>query len=48
MMPGGAGRGMFLTVEGGEGAGKSTQMDVIETLLREKGIPVLRTREPDA
>lgn len=46
MMPGEIGRGMFLTVEGGEGAGKSTQMDVIETLLREKGIPVLRTREP--
>ncbi len=46
MMPGAVGRGMFLTVEGGEGAGKSTQMDVIEAVLREKGIAVLRTREP--
>ena len=39
-------RGRFLTVEGGEGAGKSTQMDVIESMLRERGLPVLRTREP--
>lgn len=45
-MTGSIPRGMFLTVEGGEGAGKSTQMDVIEGALREKGIPVLRTREP--
>jgi dTMP kinase len=42
----GGGTGRFLTVEGGEGAGKSTQMDLIESLLRERGIPVLRTREP--
>ena len=39
-------RGMFLSVEGGEGAGKSTQIDVIETVLREHGVRVLRTREP--
>ena len=45
-MTGSIPRGMFLTVEGGEGAGKSTQMDVIEAVLREKGIHVLRTREP--
>jgi dTMP kinase len=45
-MTGSIPRGMFLTVEGGEGAGKSTQMDVIEAVLREKGIQVLRTREP--
>lgn len=37
---------MFLTVEGGEGAGKSTQIDVIEDTLRAAGISVLRTREP--
>ncbi len=37
---------MFITVEGGEGAGKSTQMDVIESVLRDRGIHVLRTREP--
>ena len=40
------GRGRFLTVEGGEGAGKSTQMDVIESMLRARGLSVLRTREP--
>lgn len=39
-------RGRFLTIEGGEGAGKSTQIGLIETFLRERGIPVVRTREP--
>lgn len=46
MQPDHGQRGMFLTVEGGEGAGKSTQMDVIEEVLRTAGIDVVRTREP--
>lgn len=39
-------RGRFLTVEGIEGAGKSTQMDVIARFLREQGKAVVLTREP--
>ena len=39
-------RGRFITVEGIEGVGKSTNMTFIATLLDESGIPVLRSREP--
>lgn len=39
-------RGRFITLEGGEGAGKTTQALRLETHLRDVGIPVLRTREP--
>lgn len=39
-------RGRFVTVEGIEGAGKSTQMDAIAEFLRERGIAVVLTREP--
>lgn len=39
-------RGYFITVEGIEGAGKSTQMDVIGDFLDAKGIRVVMTREP--
>lgn len=38
--------GKFITVEGGEGVGKSTNIAFIEQFLRDRGIPVLRTREP--
>ncbi len=38
--------GLFLTFEGGEGAGKTTQITLLETVLREAGLPVTRTREP--
>ncbi len=41
-----ADRGRFITVEGIEGAGKSTQMDVIGKFLDGKGIRVVVTREP--
>lgn len=36
----------FITVEGGEGAGKTTLINAIEGALLKKEIPVLRTREP--
>jgi dTMP kinase len=39
-------RGRFVTLEGGEGAGKSTQAGRLVAALAAEGIPVLRTREP--
>jgi dTMP kinase len=39
-------RGRLITLEGGEGAGKSTQARMLADALCELGIPVLRTREP--
>jgi dTMP kinase len=39
-------RGFFITFEGGEGAGKSTQIDRLATKLRAKKYDVLLTREP--
>jgi dTMP kinase len=38
--------GLFVTFEGGDGAGKTTQSDLLEAWLREQGREVLRTREP--
>ena len=37
---------MFLTVEGVEGAGKSTFIGLLEGELVKRGVPFLRTREP--
>jgi len=39
-------RGRFLTLEGVDGAGKSTHVDWIAQTLRDLGIDVLQTREP--
>ncbi len=36
----------FITLEGGEGVGKTTNMNFIAGLLAEKGINVVKTREP--
>jgi dTMP kinase len=39
-------RGKFITLEGGEGAGKSTQAQRLAARLREDGREVVQTREP--
>lgn len=39
-------RGRFITVEGVDGAGKSTHLAGIEQILRDRGKDVVRTREP--
>jgi dTMP kinase len=38
--------GKFITFEGGEGVGKSTQVDRVANALRASGITVVTTREP--
>lgn len=39
-------KGKFITFEGPEGSGKSTQMEMLSSYLREKGYDCLTTREP--
>lgn len=45
-MTGSAGRGLWITLEGGDGSGKTTQATALEAWLRESGREVVRTREP--
>jgi dTMP kinase len=39
-------RGRFISLEGGEGVGKSTQVKALAEALRHRGVDVLITREP--
>lgn len=41
-----SGRGRFITLEGGEGAGKSTNLRFVRERLERAGIEVVATREP--
>jgi len=38
--------GLWITLEGGDGSGKTTQATLLERWLREQGCSVVRTREP--
>lgn len=39
-------KGTFITVEGPDGAGKTTQLQLLSDVLKEKGYNVMTTREP--
>lgn len=39
-------RGKFISLEGGEGVGKSTQLKALAAALRSRGLEVVETREP--
>ena len=39
-------RGLFITLDGPEGSGKTTQAKALAVLLRKKGLPVVLTRDP--
>lgn len=38
--------GRFISLEGGEGVGKSTQLEALKAVLSERGVDCLTTREP--
>lgn len=39
-------KGILVVFEGIDGTGKSTQLSLLETALKERGLPVVTTREP--
>ncbi|MDF1617596.1 dTMP kinase [Petrocella sp. FN5] len=39
-------KGIFITIEGGDGSGKSTQIDLLMSYFNKHGFEVLLTREP--
>ncbi|MCH8563715.1 dTMP kinase [Nesterenkonia sp. YGD6] len=39
-------RGGFVAFEGGDGAGKTTQLDLLESWFEDRSVPYERTREP--
>ena len=39
-------RGRFISIEGGEGVGKSTQIAALAAFIEQKGFKVVLTREP--
>ena len=39
-------KGLFITFEGGDGCGKTTQIKLLDEYLRSKGYETLLTREP--
>lgn len=41
-------KGLFITFEGCDGCGKTTQLELLARYLREKGFEVVTTREPGA
>ena len=41
-------KGLFITFEGADGCGKTTQIELLEKYLCNKGLKILKTREPGA
>ena len=41
-------KGLFITFEGADGCGKTTQLEMLADLLKQKGLQVVTTREPGA
>ena len=39
-------RGLFISLEGPDGSGKSTQIEFLKTYFEELGLPCVFTREP--
>ena len=41
-------KGLFITFEGADGSGKTTQLNNVKSFLEQKGFDVVITREPGA